>query len=555
MNWFSRITNRAPVPAAGPSSSQSAGSGITLEQRITAVNRWRDSLNPLRSLTLARAVTALESAQRGQFPDLEWYYRFIERRDPDLIALIERRTGALKEMNWNVKTLDEKTADQRGIAFDETLAKKQAGALRAAYNKLDNLYAAISHLAMASFREFAIAQLHDENGKPAAPGAATHVELLDQWNFCREGHGGDFFWNPESKMTDASTLGETNRIAPLNNLIRVWERPLDEIAFIKFVRSSLCDKDWDSFVEIFGVPGGVVIMPANVPAGKEADYQTAAESVAEGASGALPSGSDIKWPDSVRGSSPFRDRSAYLTEKLILAGTGGLLTMLAQSGSGTLAGSAHMEAFRLVARAEAREIGELFQKQFDKILLDTQFPGAPVLAYFELAANDTPDTGAMIKEILDLSSAGFAVDPAQVQEKTGYIVTVKVVAPPAISPAGSPAVVPLANRQVPTTDPTDPSDPPDPLASSRDSFLAQLTAARAQAAVPLKPFFARLENIVNDDQATDEQMLAALELALKDLPRFAGDLDTTAFRNTLEQALAQGIVQGGQESKLAGAKQ
>jgi hypothetical protein len=40
----------------------------------------------------------------------------------------------------------------------------------------------------------------------------------------------------------------------------------------------------------------------------------------------------------------------YLDRQITMVGTGGLLTMLAESGSGTLAGAAHTETFMQIAR-------------------------------------------------------------------------------------------------------------------------------------------------------------------------------------------------------------
>ena len=58
--------------------------------------------------------------------------------------------------------------------------------------------------------------------------------------------------------------------------------------------------------------------------------------------------------------------------------------MLAESGSGTLAGSAHQQAFDQVAKGDAVLVSEALQRDFDKQLLDAAFPGWPVEAGFAL---------------------------------------------------------------------------------------------------------------------------------------------------------------------------
>ena len=47
--------------------------------------------------------------------------------------------------------------------------------------------------------------------------------------------------------------------------MRTWDRPLDEIARIKYVRANLSQKDWDAFIELYGIPGWIVFMPPNTP--------------------------------------------------------------------------------------------------------------------------------------------------------------------------------------------------------------------------------------------------------------------------------------------------
>ena len=70
---------------------------------IAAANAWRDQYNPLRGLTIRRAIGMLEEGERGAYSDLQWTYRFIEMQDPTLGALIERRTSAIQKLDWSVK--------------------------------------------------------------------------------------------------------------------------------------------------------------------------------------------------------------------------------------------------------------------------------------------------------------------------------------------------------------------------------------------------------------------------------------------------------------------
>lgn len=515
---------------------------VSLSARVKSANKWREQLNPLRSLTLAQAVYMLESAQRGQFAGLQWTYSFIERRDAILKALIERRSAALMEMDWNVKIVAQ---DRYKGTFAPKLAEAQQDYLTAAYNKLQNLYEAIEHLALASFRGYAHIQIHDHS-----------FELLDQWNFVRDGLYGDWVWNPDALDTSASNLPAENRLDPERDdlLIREVKSPINEIALIKFIRSSLSQKDWDAFVEIFGLPGCIVIMPGDVSPDKAADYQAAAEDVAEGASGSLPAGSDVKFASEHIGQSPFRDHLNYLNEQLVIAGTGGLLTMLTAPGSGTLAGSAHMEVFELLARSEARKLSELFQKQFDKRLLASEFPAAPVLAYFELAANEETSVKDIIDQVVLLAQAGYQTDVNELAEKTGYKLTIKPETQQMPGGQYLPGQADMFRNREPanaagneTQSLRDPK--PERLfaesAALNRNALLQVAAAMDEDLKPLRDRIAYALSIEDD-----EYFFNALRNLQAELPELllqvnASPASATAIENSLAAALLNGIASKG----------
>ena len=162
-------------------------------------------------------------------------------------------------------------------------------------------------------------------------------------------------------------------------------------------------------------------MPADIPAEREAEFQAQAEAIIGDARGTVPHGTQIHTVDSgARGQNPFAEHLKYQDEMIVLAATGGKLTALAESGSGTLAGGAHQRAFDDITEAEAALISEIFQQQFDKPLLAQVFPGEPQLAYFELAVTRSLDPTDVINQALTLARAGYEIDPAELSEKTGF---------------------------------------------------------------------------------------------------------------------------------------
>lgn len=380
--------------------------GLRADRLVTAANRWREQYNPLRHLTLDHAVALLDAYQRGDMADVQWAFYCVEQADPELSALIERRSSALLALDWTIKTCG---------GADSTLAREQIAALREAYDALDNFYDALEHLALAAFRGYAhLAKNGDASGR------IRHLEILDQWNVAREGLRGPWKYNPEARPTPFRALDPRNTLDPRQWIIREVKRPINRIGLIKYARASVAEKDWAAFVEIYGLPGAVIIGPPNVAPEEATTYETQAALVAEGGSGYLPNGAGVQFYSGPRITQPYRDYLRYLSEQLVLAGTGGILTMLAASGTGTLAGSVHAETFHQIARAEARVISEIFQDQFDRWVLDAAFPGRPHLAYFDMDPGQGKNQEAVIDHAVKLAQAGYRIDPAELSERTGF---------------------------------------------------------------------------------------------------------------------------------------
>ena len=409
-------------------------------QRVEQWNRYRESYNPLRNLTMARAVSVMEQAQRGMMADLQWLYGSelgIEATDPDLYAIIERTISGISDMDWHIVT-----ADEDAIGYDAKLAEEQKDFLAGSYSACDNLASAIEHLAMARFRGFSHLQPWL---KP--DWTIEHLEALPQWNMVRDGTRTSWAWNPQALQRSYASLvgvGVGGRctmdvshssvdlhlgptpLSPEEYIVIDNRRPVNRIALIKYVRATTSEKDWDGYVDIYGIPGVFIIMPSGIPQGEEEKYRADAIDAAEAASGALPNGSDVKTLSEVRGVQPFQMRLEWLQKQLVLAGTGGLLTMLSEpTGIGGGSTGSHDAVWQTIVRRAAKKIEQALVEQYDRRALAAVFPGRPALASFALRTKQEKNVGDAVENISKLSAAGYQVDPKQVEEETGYTVTLK----------------------------------------------------------------------------------------------------------------------------------
>lgn len=504
-------------------------------QFVQALDVWRDTYNPLRGLTMPRAVSLLESINAGTLADVMWAFDHIEQTDPDLLALVERRITAVEEMDYDIRLASE---EKKGKSWDKALAEDQRAYLAGAYERIDNLNEAVAHMAMATFRKYAFCQAHI-----GADGLPVHLECLDQWNFARRGRRGPWYWNPDAQSVEWRSLGEPMDPVKDRLIVREVPRYVDRYAMIKYVRANLSEKDWDGFVEIFGFNQTIVILPPEVGQDKLAEYLAAAQAVSQGGEGALPGGSDVKFPNETRGQQPFRPRLEWLQQQLILAGTGGLLTMLAESGSGTLAGGAHAETFRTLARAEAKRISEVFQRAIDKHLLEDKFPGKPHLAYFQIAANEEQDVGQVVDHAEKIVRAfpGWSMDPEEFSEKTGYRLVKAETPKPTdtgLQPAGSVHAARVQGRGKAAE-----------AVALDDAALEALVASGMQAALEAdradnRPLAERLYGIL-ELEGEPELMRAALAQLKRDLPALAAEMvEAPALAGAIENLIGPALING-----------
>jgi phage gp29-like protein len=366
-------------------------------------NAWRDAYNPLRGMNLGRLMSMMDAGERGEYADIQWFYHFMERSDPMVFAVMQRRRAALLACDWDIRLAV-------GEGGDEMLADEQAAVLREAYERVENLRDAVSFLFTGFFRGFGHLEKHY-----APSGLVTRLEPVEQWFWVRNGMYGPWEYNQNA----VSGRKRGDPIDP-NNFVILDTVPIDRLLSLLYLGRTLAQKDWDSFLEIYGIPSVFLVGPPNTPAAKEAEFQTIAEALISDGRGYLPNGSDIKYVNGGGNSPPFKDRLEYLDRQITVVGTGGLLTMLTSSGSGTLAGSAHTDTFLQIAKSDAAMLSEVMQNHFDRPLLNQFFPEQPILAYFEFAPTTGSEVSRVVTDAETLARAGVAIDLDELSEKTGY---------------------------------------------------------------------------------------------------------------------------------------
>jgi len=498
-----------------------------------------EGLNPLRNMDQASVVALIEAGERGYYARLQWLYRWIEKTHPMVRAVKRRLLASLGSLKWNIKV-----ADTGEDADRKALAEKQEKTLRDAYDGIANLTDALKFLALGELRGFSHLEKVYAGATDRRTGAAFDadrdpwdvVELrpVEQWFWAKNGFYGPWLYNPTAK--------ETNNGDPIelkNYVIHLVDDPFDEIGARLAEKHFVNDGDWTGFLYDYGIPAQFLVLPPGVSKEREAEYQRAAELAISAARGSVPHGTELLSPTGTGsgGASVFSERLKYLDEQIVIAGTSGKLTVIAESGSGTLAGGAQKEAFDEIAQAIANQISGVMQAQFDKLLLAQKHKGEPVLAYFEYAMVDKKDAKGVLADAQTADEAGFEISEEEVSEKSGYKLRRR--APQQNGPAGAAPLVdgtaaPLVESkagEVPVSQP-----------STADSRPAVASVAAALNVAP--EFVAPGKKIIDDlialaanNELGVDELTSAAEAMLQDIPELAAQSDLGSVIDALQAAM------------------
>ncbi|HBA86309.1 MAG TPA: hypothetical protein DCZ95_19690 [Verrucomicrobia bacterium] len=370
--------------------------------RLTKQQTWRDFYNPIRGLTMARLISMEDQAERGQYADLQWFYYFMEKSDVTIMSAIARRLSFLDSLDWEIRIAEN---------ADPVLGQEQSDFLRYAYDRIANFKQATYFLALSLFRGFS----HVEKVYTGYGDLVSRLEPIEPWFWIKKGMFGEWRFNADSRSSELQ-----GQSIERNNFCILESGPLHRAIGRHFFSKQLAMADWDVALETSANPSIFFVGPPGSTPEKELEYKSVAEQLASNGRGYLPNGTEVKTVDPAqRSRMPFQDRISYCDQQIVMAATGGLLTMLTEAGSGTLAGGAHSDSLLALAKSDAARLSEVYQRDLDNEWLNTFFPHQPHVAYFSFEIPQKEDVNALLASVGNLSWAGYRVDMAQLEEKTG----------------------------------------------------------------------------------------------------------------------------------------
>lgn len=485
------------------------------------LDQWLERFNPLRGATLSTLSGYFDEADEGRYSHVMWMARKMIRRDPTIRACMRRIYAQLMKLKWEVKIMA-----NLPTGVSELQAKKQADHLKQRYEQIENLKQAAAASAMADFYGFAHLEKHYDS-----KGEVERLQPVPQWHWIRKGLYGPWQYNASAKPwnPDAAPIDEEDYV------IREIDDPWIEIALIHGLRLNQNDRDWDGFAARYGIPSTFFIAPPGADETKLDEFEDIANDLAADGAGVLPNGSEVKTHEAAQKGEVFESKTKRHESAIVLAATGGLLTMLAESGSGTLAGGAHSDTWRDLVSGIASEVSEAFQEQLDKVWLAEAFPSQKIAAYFELGfPEEKSDSKATAETVKLCDEAGFEVEEAWLAEELAMPLKRKATATP-------PAVKPLKNRF--QGGPSSARDRAEALQLAESAISGALDVTQETMA-PLRPDLEALIALAENDQATADEFVSMARKVEGLLPELLTAEGVNALAASLEAALGTAAAMG-----------
>lgn len=480
------------------------GKNESISPLLASALARREQSNHLPWLTPQRAVELYEAYRAGNYAEVQLVWDQLEEYDDTLYTVLAKRQHTLAAMPWQV------SIDSAAVGDDpakQHLAASQQDYLRRALLAVENLEEAVTHLGMADFRGVAALEVTGND-------ARQRWEVIEPWNLARPARRGPWMYNPEA----APAYSALETLDPARCIIRE-ERPIDLPAMFLIVDKMHAVRGWDTFLDVFGSPSIFLELPPSTSEEHAREYDERVQRIVSDGRGTIPSGSKFQTVETTAdNSASFEARARWCREAIITLATGGLLTVDAQSGSGTLAGGAHADSFAELMAGTAAGIANAINRQWCRPRLMRAFPRCRAYAYFDLAPEPVDDRKQQAEIITQLAAAGYRATDEQVAELTGLEVETTATAGMEPYPATQP---PVMNRAAST-------------ATAADEEEKPLTAAELRA-------FAAL---ATPDPARMEQRRREVEATL----RAAADLPAAGAENAPAESAGQETPQNARET-------
>ncbi len=339
-------------------------------------------------------MSARNEAKRGAYARQMLIWKEILYSDGMLGMLYNRLIDNVASQSWTIE-----------VANDSPEAEEQRAKLESFYDSISNLSGSFGSLATAIFFGYAHLQLvSDEWG--------NRFDFVDQTYWVRPGVLNDWQFNPEARMgTNRGESVEEETLVVLEHPFPILF-PASQATFERTHAKMI----WDNHSDRYGSAPAIITAPPNASRETMDLLAQACEELKSGASVVLPQGAEAKPLDASNiNENYFKSRIDMADRDQVRFVMAGTLTVLNESGSGTLAGNAHQDSWNAVVQGVCSKVAEAFNKVICPLVLGNVKPLARLKITFEPVRSPLEKA----QEQKTLHDAGIQPEREEIEAKLG----------------------------------------------------------------------------------------------------------------------------------------
>lgn len=367
---------------------------LTEQSRQPNRPQWYEYWDPLQGADLSTLVEARNEARRGAFARQMLIWDEIIYSDGLLGMLYSRLIESVAMQGWKIDAAD-----------DSPEAQRQKNALEEFYHSVNGLQQSFGQLASAMFYGYAHLQyIEDSWGR--------RFEFIPQRYWVRPGVLNEWQFNPQCYIgVDTGESVEDETLVVMEHQYPI----LFPAARASFERNH-AKITWDNHMDRYGSAPVIITAPKDASAAVMDALERACEQLKSGASIVLPPDCKAEPLKASNINENYFLSRINMADKdqvrFVMAGT---LTVLNESGSGTLAGGAHTDSWNAVVSAVCSKVAEAFNTAISPLILGDGEPLARLHITFDTV--QTPLQKA--EEIAALADGGVRPEKTEIEEKIG----------------------------------------------------------------------------------------------------------------------------------------
>ena len=381
--------------------------------------RGEDSIRdyPSAGLTPSRLLSILREADDGSLSGPMQLFEEMEEKDAHLYSVANTRRLALTGLEWRVVSAAD-VAD----GVDRAMADEAAAFCRKTLVALDAFDDALQHLALATGRNIAIAEIVwdqvDGTFRPAdvVPVDFTRI-VFDEVDRPR------ILTQEEPRNGIALTPNKFIVHTPQNVSGHPQRGGLLRVTAMVYLAKNLALKDWMIFTEVFGMPVRIARYEPSATAEEKRELIHMLESLGSNAAGIFSRAVELQVIEVNRGNvgPPYRELIDFLNREMSKAWLGQTLTTDTTGQSGTFAASkVHDQVRQDVLMDDIRKEGRTIRRDLLGPMVRLQFAPQTPVPYFRRRLRRAADARELA-EVLDIAinRLGVSVPASWVRESLG----------------------------------------------------------------------------------------------------------------------------------------